>query len=109
MTQNFAMVSGDSKTLDIGIVDGDGVAVDVSTAPAIAYQIAASPAATALVTKTLASGITVATSTVSVTLAPADTASLAGVYYHELQVTDAGGRVFTALSGYVTIERDLIA
>lgn len=104
------MVSGDSATLSIGIVNAAGVAVDVSTATAIVYEIATSPAAaTPLVSKALTTGVTVATSTVTVTLAPADTKDLAGVYYHELEITDASGNVFTAFSGYVTIDRDLIA
>lgn len=108
-TQNYSMMSGDSKTLTVNVVDGDGVAVDVSTAAAIVYEIAASPAAaTSYVSKALTTGVTVATSTVTVTLAPADTKDLAGVYYHELEITDASGHVFTAFSGYVTIARDLI-
>ena len=106
--QNTAFHSGDTKTLTVSIVNAAGVAVNVSTATAISYKLAATPYSTALVTKSLTSGITVVTSTVSVALLPADTASLAGRYYHEMQITDASGNVSTVLSGQVMIEAELI-
>lgn len=107
--QNYSMTSGDSKTITVNVVDAAGTAVDVSTATAVRYAIATSAAAvTPSVSKTLGAGITVAGSVVTVTLAAADTALLAGVYYHELEITDASAHVFTALSGHVTIERDLL-
>jgi len=74
MAHDVTMYSGDSKTLTISIVDGDGDAVDVSTAG----------------------------STVTVTLEPDDTADLAGVFYYELQITDESGNVSTAMSGAIT-------
>jgi hypothetical protein len=40
MGQDVTMYSGDSKTLTISIVDGDGDAVDVSTAESVTYAIA---------------------------------------------------------------------
>jgi len=108
MSQDVTMYSGDSKTLTISIVDGDGDAVDVSTAAAVVYAIADSSRGPAHVTKTLADGVSVAGSTVTVTLEPDDTAALAGVYYHELQITDESGNVDTALSGAITVQRDLV-
>jgi hypothetical protein len=69
------MYSGDSKTLTISIVDGDGDAVDVSTAASVVYAIADSSRGPALVSKTLADGVSVAGSTVTVTLEPDDTAA----------------------------------
>lgn len=110
MAQNDSMVSGDSMPLDFPLTDYvTGAAADLSTVTAIVYKMATSPTATtADVTKTLGAGITVSGNTVTVTLAPADTASLAGVYFHELQVTGAGGTVETPIQGYLSIERDLI-
>lgn len=108
MTQNVTMYSGDSKTLTISIVDSDGAAIDVSTAAAVVYAIADSSRGPALVTKTLADGVSVAGSTVTVTLEPDDTEDLAGVYYHELQITDDVGHVDTAMSGTITVRRDLV-
>ena len=107
--QNFSLHSGDSKSVTVNIVNAAGVAVDVSTASAVVYKVAASPGSEALVSKSLGSGISVAGSTVTITFAPADTATLAGgVYYHELEITDGDGNVQTAFTGYVLIEGDLI-
>lgn len=106
--QNFSMKSGDSKVLAIAIANSAGTPVDVSTAAAISWKLAATPYGTALLTKTLGSGITVSTSTVSVTLTAANTQDLEGVYYQEMQITDASGNVSTVLSGQIAIGRDLI-
>jgi hypothetical protein len=54
-----------------------------------------------IVITTPASGI------VTITLDPADTAALAGEFYHELELTQAG-IVSTVLFGQVTIVKDLI-
>jgi len=106
--QNFSLHSGDSKTLTVSIVNAAGTPVDVSTAAAIAYKLAATPYSAALVSKALGSGISVATSVVSVTLLAADTALLAGMMYQEMQITDGSGNVATVLTGQVMIEGDLI-
>ena len=111
--QNFSMHSGDSKAIAFTIYTTDGTtAVDISTATAITWSMATAPNVTAAVTKTLAAG-TIAVSgdsnnIATVTLAATDTASLKGLYYHELQVTDSASLVYTAASGWVVIEEDLI-
>ena len=43
-----------------------------------------------------------------VTIQPADTRELAGVYYHEVEITDAYGNVATPIAETFTIEKDLI-
>ena len=102
------MYAGDSKTLTILISDQAGDPVDVSDADSITYSIFSS-SATAKATKTLADGITVVTSTVTVALAPADTAALsAGEYTHELQVVTAALEVYTAMQGKLTVRRSYI-
>lgn len=107
MASDFSMYSGDSRVLTISIRDEAGVAVDVSTATAIVYGIFRADG-TLVVSKALGAGVTVVTSTVTVTLLPADTAALAGTYGHELQVTMPDGSVSTALHGEMTIVRDYI-
>lgn len=108
--QNYSMISGDSKSIDISLVDNDGAAVDVSTAGTATYKIASGPNADSVVyvTKSLVSGITVATSTVTVALVPSDTENLSGAYYHELLIVDAEGKQFRPIQGKVTITRNLI-
>lgn len=108
-TQNFAMVSGDDKTLSVSCVDNNGDAVTV-TGGSASYEIATSVhASTPSISKTSTAGeITLSGSTITITLEPDDTADLDGEYYHELQVTDASGNVYTGFSGTVIIRKDLI-
>jgi len=109
MATDFSMYSGDSKTLEITITDSDGVAVDL-TGATVKYAIAlSSTASAALVSKaTGGSGITTASNVATVTLASADTATLAGVYYHEMEITTVLGAVTTAMTGTITILADVI-
>ena len=108
--QSFVMFSGDSKSLVVSIVDDDGVAVDVSASATIKYSLAESASSvSAKFSKSLGDGIAVVTSTVTVTIDATDTETLAGNFYHELEITDASGLVYTAFSGRVTIKRDKIA
>jgi hypothetical protein len=109
MASAFEMYSGDSKTIEVAITDADGNAVMLTGATAIYTIREAITSTTALVTKaTGGSGITISGSTVTITLAAADTASLAGTYYHELEITDTGGNVSTAFQDVVTIKADII-
>lgn len=105
---DFTMISGDTKTLTIAIRDEAGAAADVSLATAIAYGVFKSDG-TAVMSKALGTGISVATSIVTVLLDPEDTAGQAGTYMHELQITMSAGVVYTALQGEMTILRDYIA
>lgn len=107
MASDFSMYSGDSRVLTITIRDEEAVAVDVSTATAIVFGIFRADG-TQLLSKTLGAGVSVVTSTVTVTLSPADTAGLSGTFGHELQITMPTGVVATALRGEVTIVKDYI-
>lgn len=102
--QNIEFHSGDTKYLDVSILDDDDVAVDV-TGAGVTYVIAGSEI---VVTKTEADGITIATSVVTVALDPADTEALAGEYFQEMQIVDGAGDVTTVLVGRVGIAKDLI-
>ncbi len=109
MAVDFSMYSGDSRTFTIQVRDADtGVTVDVSTALAILYGIYRSSGALIL-QKHLASGVTVVGSVVTVTLAPADTASVApGQYVHECQITLADSSIQTVLQGEIEIKQDYV-
>ena len=95
---DFTMYSGDSKNLQFTITDNDDTPVDLTGATS-SWILAASADGSALVTKTSGAGeITYSggsTNIATVAVDPADTASLAGRYYHELQITDTGGDVST--------------
>lgn len=108
MASDYTMYSGDSRLQPIGIFDEVGAPVDVSTATDITYKILKATGET-VITKTLADGITVDESVVTVELAPADTAELSGPnFIHELQITTSLGAVYTVLQGTIAIKRDYI-
>ena len=104
MAQNFSMISGDTKLLELTIHDAEVAEVDVTGAD-VTYVIADSAVR---VTKTTDDGITIDGAVVTVTLDPADTAELAGVYAHEMQITDPSGNVGTVMIGEVSIAKDII-
>lgn len=115
MSLDFIMVSGDSKVLNITVTDSADAAVDLSDVNAAEWSLYLS---SALVTKTLGSGITVTDAVngiVQVTIDPADTEELkGGEYKHGIQLTTSTGQVLTPRSGTtlevgkVTIVTDFI-
>ena len=105
--QSYSMHSGDTKTIYARMFDDAGDAIDVSTAGTVTYKIAASVSGSVSVTKTLDDGVSVAYNKVTITLGTADTASLSGDYYHELESITSTYRQ-TPFYGTVTIDADLI-
>lgn len=108
------MWAGNSLTVPLTITDPAGAAVDLASS-AVVWQLAISPADPALVTKSTGGGgvtiIDAAAGECEITLDPADTADLAGVYYQEAQVTDPAGHVTTVdlETPWLTIKPSLIA
>lgn len=103
--QHFSMVSGDDKTLSITVTDSAGDAVDLTGASASWALGKQGQAALVIKTGTISAP---ATGVVTIALEPADTAALAGNYYHEMQVTDASGNVSTVAAGAVYIRADMV-
>jgi hypothetical protein len=107
--------SGDSLVIRIRVVDENGDPLDVSTAE-IAYAIAKKAGSTTLVAKSSADAdeITVVDGAgtgdeIQVQLVPGDTDALKGAdYYHECQITDGDGNVYTVMAGTFTIETDQV-
>jgi len=112
---SISMHSGDTRKLQVTIVDESSAAVDLTSASiiwALSKKAADEvlPRGSAIVTKSIGDGITVidaVTGRVDILIDSADTASLAGDFYHEMQLT-LGGSVSTVLYGTVTIVKDLI-
>lgn len=115
----FSMHSGDSRVIELTINLQDDSGPENITGAAITFalskQDAAStspkPSGTALVTKTVGSGITIVNGPngrADVVLAPADTAALkAGAYYYEVQVVISGSTATTHY-GQITVLGDLV-
>jgi hypothetical protein len=111
--QNFEAYKGDTRNISVSVEDDDGAAVDL-TGATIKWAAANTPTSVAVISKqTGGSGISITDASGGVfviTLQPADTASLrARTYYHEAQVTDAGGVISTVLTGKMKLFEDLIA
>jgi transcription elongation GreA/GreB family factor len=113
---SISMHSGDTRRLEVTVVDEASAAVDLTTASSIIWALSkkdadsVAPRGSSLVSKDIGSGVTVTDAVngrVDVAIASADTAALAGDYYHEIQVT-MGGDISTVLYGTVTIVKDLI-
>ena len=101
---DFVKIAGDSESIVVTVLDETGAAVDLTGASG-EYAIKTDVrAATNLLLLTSATNAIVFLSNVAtITLAPANTASLAGRYYHEFEVTLADARVFTPFVGWITI------
>lgn len=110
MAQDFEMMAGDSKTLNITIQDADGDPVDI-TDWTFKWQAAKSVSKTALISKTSAGGISIIdpeAGQIEVEIDPADTDTLKGEYYHECEGTDPLGNKATPITGKMTIIPTLI-
>ena len=109
--QNFKIWSGDHKDLVITIKNSAGTVVDI-TGVTLKWILAAAPGEAALVTKLSPDDVEITdgqNGVCKVHLIPADTASLAGVYYHEMELTDTSSNVSTTHTGYGDIVADLVA
>jgi len=105
IAQMIELFSGDTKLINITVLDQDSVVVDL-TGASVDFIIAKYPGHTALITKTIGSGVVLtdaANGIMDVTLLPADTESLQGAYNFQCKVTDLSGRESTVLHGTVTI------
>jgi hypothetical protein len=108
--QDVSIVQGDSVTLTVTVTSG-GVAKNLTSAT-IKWSCARSADGSAALSKTTSSGITITNAAggiFQVALSKTDTAALLGYYYHEAEVTDAGGNVSTVMTGHLTVTQDLIA
>ena len=108
--QNVVTRSGDSRRLQFTVTDAAGAAVDL-TGATITWALATKLGGTTLLTKTIGAGITVNGASAGqfyVAVDPADTASLAGTYYHEAEVVDALANKATVAVGTLTVIQDQI-
>lgn len=111
MATDLTMVQGDSVALDFAITDQDGAVVDLDGAT-IRWQMARSVYAAPMVEKAVGDGITVTDATgglFTVTLDPADTATITGSFYFEVEIVDSFGNVSTPRTGEIAITPGLIS
>ncbi|QQP93559.1 hypothetical protein IGS68_33605 (plasmid) [Skermanella sp. TT6] len=112
--RNFSATAGDTMPVFVIITDQAGAAMNLTGVTAIWQASQGTPARfspTPVLTKTTDAGITItnaAAGELQIDLEPADTVSLSGDFYHELQLTDASGAVTTPLKGVMHIRKQLV-
>ena len=92
------LTRGDTAKIDFDIRDGDGDAYTLTGTDVLTFTVKADTAtSTETLQKTLSPGYTLP----RITLAPADTSSLAyGEYVYDVQVVLTGGETFTPVGPY---------
>lgn len=110
INQDFTMWSGDTRSLVIGVDDGTGASVDVSSASRliwILYDL--DDGASRLRKDSDVSGVSFGGSEVTITIDPADTVDLNGMYGHEAELVDSAGNKSTVSVGVATVNVDYVA
>lgn len=102
--QNVETMSGDDVILEVTVVNLDGTAKDI-TGATILWKLSTLPGLEEKIVKT--GSITDATNGV-LQIAVDSTGPLAGVHYHEAEMTESGGAVGTIMRGRMTVERDTV-
>lgn len=108
--QNFEMHSGDTKDIEVSVLDELDAVVNITGATAV-FILSNNPYSAAIITKSSGSGIVITDGVaglLTITLDPADTAALAGAFYYEVELTDASSRVSTIVVGQINIRADVV-
>lgn len=103
--QDFTMRQGDSRLVNITVVDEYASPLDISSVQVNWIMYKRNPDNPVL-QKTTTSGVVLTAPTsgiLTIHLAPADTLNLLGRFYHECEITDISGNVSTVTEGSVTI------
>ena len=101
--QNCEIWSGDTPTIRVDIISGT---TNLETVQSIRYTIYRN--FKPILVKDLDSGVEINPMqglSLLVTLEPEDTENLGGQYYHEMEIVDEEGKVFTIMEGTVRIHR----
>ena len=101
--QNFTIYAGDTNNVLVGIEEDD-IAASLTGASAV-WILSSDIGSGSLVRITSDDFLSISGSTVTIAISPSHTSSLAGKYYHELEVTDSSGNVSTTTTGVVTIKK----
>tara|TARA_Y100000296_G_C4976402_1_gene158452 strand:+ start:25 stop:381 length:357 start_codon:yes stop_codon:yes gene_type:complete len=109
VNQDFSMHSGDSKTLSLIVKDEDGIVVNLTGLQKAQLSVKNYPNSTsALISKTLGSGVTNNTPSTGELLVSIDSVSSgtlsSGDYYYEVRIKDTNGNIGTVTTGTITIK-----
>lgn len=103
------IVQGDDVRITINVVDSFGDPVNLEGASAIKWGVAATFGGALLIEKTLADMTIPSASEIYFDVTDVETGGLtAGRYIHEMEVTTAGGLVYTPVQGRLEILPDIL-
>lgn len=115
--QNFAMMAGDSKVLQVTVKDEAGVPLPLAGIASATWRLARSRRGVDLLTKTMGSGVTIITENaaaneancgrLNILITAADSEALDGEYFHDCQIVDATGAASTVFFGRANITPNL--
>lgn len=103
--KNFVMHAGNDRRVIVPVVDQANNPIDLSGAQEITWIIAKRPGGNPIVEKTLTGDDIMITNntTFKFDINPSDTENKSGHYYHEAQVLNSAGKVYTPLYGTINI------
>jgi hypothetical protein len=106
LNQNFQLFCGEDKVITV-----DMTGYDLATVTSLTWHLALSPYAVdqeILITKVQSDGIAVAGTSLDVTIDAEDTIGLKpDLYYHELKLVEADGKIKVAMTGNVVLRMSL--
>ena len=107
--QKICIMQGDDVRIEIDAVDSEGLPVDISQAQSIKWAAGRTVNAPIVLLKTLSSGITINTPTsFYFDIEPEESELLSGNYYHECEIINEQGMIYTPLFGQLTVRKTLI-
>lgn len=111
MNQNFEIVRGNDLRVTTEVRDNFGDPVDLSAATDVTWQVRQRAGLPLVLEKSLANGDFVFPTANSLLfdITNAESADLSGArYVHELQVTTAGGLIYSVLQGRIRVTQNIV-
>lgn len=103
------MRQGDDIRVIVDVVDGDGNPIDITAAESIKWQAAANASSMPVIEKSLVNGIEINTPTSFMfDISAPESEILNGNYYHEAEIINDQGLIYTPIYGRLTVSKTLI-
>lgn len=103
------MKQGDDLRVIINVVDDDGLPIDITQSDSIKWSAARSVNSAAVLEKSLLTGITINSPTSFIfDIESTESELMSGTYYHEVEIINDAGLIYTPLFGQLIIQKTLI-
>lgn len=113
-TEDFHIHQGDTLSIPITVTqngEAGGAVIDLTDCTVTFALATTASTPVRAVTKTVGDGIELTTpgaGLMTITLLPADTQELIGIYQYQVRVTDPSDNKTTVITGIVTIDRSIL-